>query len=236
MNERELLESGLAALALDFSPQSVDNLLRFSELLLEKNKVMNLTAVTDPREVVTRHFLDCAAVIPYMDLRQGRTVLDVGTGAGFPGLPLAVLCPQCEFVLLDAQRKRVDFLKKVIAALGLTNCTAVHARAEDFAGEHRASFDAAVSRAVAELRVLCELALPMVKTGGAFFAMKAADCQDEVDAAANARAVLGAPRAEVFRYAVPVDGVARAVVRLEKTADCPPQYPRRFKKIETQPL
>ena len=161
----------------------------FSALLLEKNKVMNLTAVTDPREVVTRHFLDCAALAP--QLQPGGRVLDVGTGAGFPGLPLAVLCPQTTFVLLDAQRKRIDFLSDVIAALGLSNCTAVHARAEDFAKDNRAAFDCAVSRAVAELRVLAELSLPMVRVGGCFLAMKAADCADEVAAAAHACAVLG---------------------------------------------
>ena len=161
MTERELLLSGLEQLGLPASPQAVDDLLRFSALLLEKNKVMNLTAVTDPREVVTRHFLDCAALAP--QLQPGGRVLDVGTGAGFPGLPLAVLCPQTEFTLLDAQRKRIDFLSDVIAALGLSNCTAVHARAEDFAKDNRAAFDCAVSRAVAELRVLAELSLPMVR-------------------------------------------------------------------------
>lgn len=131
--------------------------MEFSAMLLEKNKVMNLTAVTEPAEVVTRHFLDCAALAPLMP--QGGSVLDVGTGAGFPGMPLAILCPGTEFVLLDALRKRVDFLNEVIDALGLTNCTAVHARAEEFAAAHRERFDAATSRAVAELRTLCEFAL-----------------------------------------------------------------------------
>ena len=123
MNERMLLEDGLKQLSLSFSPQSVEKLLRFSDLLLEKNRVMNLTAVTDPTEVVTRHFLDCAVLAPY--LPAGQTVLDVGTGAGFPGVPLAILCPDTVFTLLDAQRKRVDFLQETIAALGLSNCTAV---------------------------------------------------------------------------------------------------------------
>ncbi len=234
MTEWELLESGLRELNVAFSPQAVDKLLYFSDLLLEKNKVMNLTAVTAPCEVVTRHFLDCAALAPYLE--TGKTVLDVGTGAGFPGLPLAVLCPDVQFTLLDAQRKRIDFLNEVIAALELKNCTAVHARAEEFAAEHRAAFDVAVSRAVAELRVLCELALPMVQTGGAFYAMKAADCLDEIGSAANAFAILGAPSAELLRYTVPHDGVERVLIRLQKTGDTPDKYPRRFKKIQTDPL
>ena len=234
MTAYQLLVSGLEQLGLPVDPQAVDKLLRFSDYLLEKNKVMNLTAVTDPQEVVTRHFLDCAALVPY--IKEGQTVLDVGTGAGFPGMPLAILCPGAQFTLLDAQRKRIDFLTEVAALLGLTNVTPVHARAEEFAAAHRASFDLATSRAVAELRVLCELALPMVKKGGAFYAMKAADCEDEVGSASQAFAILGAPAAELLRYTVPHDGVERVLVRLQKTVDTPDKYPRRFKKIQTNPL
>lgn len=232
MTERALLENGLAVFVPAVYPQAVEQLLHYSVLLREKNKVMNLTAITDPCEIVSRHFLDCAALVP--SIEEGASVLDVGTGAGFPGLPLAILCPRTTFVLLDAQRKRIDFLSEVIADLGLANCTAVHARAEDFAREHRASFDLAVSRAVAQLRELSELALPMVKVGGAFLAMKAADCADEVTAAAHAFAVLGADAAELLPYTV--DGTARILVRVRKIAETPVQYPRRFKKIQTMPL
>lgn len=234
MTAYELLVSGLRTFIPGDLPQAVDKLLRFSDLLLEKNKVMNLTAVTEPNEVVTRHFLDCAALAPYIG--KGQTVLDVGTGAGFPGLPLAILCPDAQFTLLDAQRKRIDFLREVAEELELENVTPVHARAEEFAAAHRASFDLAVSRAVAELRVLVELALPMVRVGGAFYAMKAADCADEVGSAAQAFATLGAPAAELLHYTVPHDGVERVLVRLQKTAETPDKYPRRFKKIQTDPL
>ena len=234
MTERELLTAGLRELGVAECPSAADNLQRYSEILREKNKVMNLTAITDPTEIVTRHFLDCAALALYMP-QDGR-VLDVGTGAGFPGMPLAILCPQTEFVLLDALRKRIDFLNEVITELGLTNVTAVHARAEDYARDNRGTFDLAVSRAVADLRVLSELALPMVKVGGAFLAMKAEDCTEEVETAANARTVLGAPDAEVLHYTVPFDEVSRAIVRLQKTQETPEKYPRRFKKIQTSPL
>ncbi len=227
MTERELLTAGLRELGVAECPSAADNLLRYSEILREKNKVMNLTAITDPTEIVTRHFLDCAALASYMP-QDGR-VLDVGTGAGFPGMPLAILCPQTEFVLLDALRKRIDFLNEVIAELGLTNVTAVHARAEDYARDNRGTFDLAV-------RVLSELALPMVKIGGAFLAMKAEDCTGEVEAAANARTILGAPDAEVLHYTVPFDEVSRVIVRLQKTQETPEKYPRRFKKIQTSPL
>ena len=234
MTDYQLLESGLQVAAPGFPPQAVDNLMEFSAMLLEKNKVMNLTAVTDPTEVVTRHFLDCAALAPLMP--KGGRVVDVGTGAGFPGMPLAILCPQTEFILLDALRKRVDFLNDVIETLRLTNCTAIHARAEEYAADYRECFDAVTSRAVADLRTLCELALPMVKVGGMFFAMKAADCGDEVAAVANAFSVLGAAPPTVLHYIVPHDGVERVIVRLQKTAVTPPQYPRRFKKIQSAPL
>ena len=234
MTAWELLETGLGKVMPGFDPQAVDKLLAFSDLLLEKNRVMNLTAITDPDEVVTRHFLDSAALAPLM--QPGARVIDVGTGAGFPGLPLAILCPDTDFLLLDALRKRVDFLNESIAALGLRNCAAVHARAEEFAADHRERFDCAVSRAVADLRMLAELTLPMVRVGGTFYAMKAADCADEVRAAAHACATLGAPAARMMSYTVPHDGVERMLVCLQKQTPTPPQYPRRFKKIQSAPL
>lgn len=166
MTARELLAAGLETLHQN-DPQAVDKLLAFSDLLLEKNKVMNLTAVTDPMEVVTRHFLDCAPLAPYA---AGKDVVDVGCGAGFPGVPLAILT-DARVTLLDALGKRIRFLQEVIDALPLDNAQAVHARAEEFG--HREAFDLAVSRAVAKLNVLAELSMPLVKPGGYFIAMKA---------------------------------------------------------------
>ena len=234
MTDRELLTACLQELGIVEYPRAADNLLRYSEIMREKNKVMNLTAITDPNEIVTRHFLDCAALVPYMP--QGGRVIDVGTGAGFPGMPLAILCPETEFVLLDALRKRIDFLNEVIDELGLTNVTAVHARAEDYAKEQRSTFDFAVSRAVADLRVLSEMAVPMIKVGGAFLAMKAEDCTEEVAGAQNALHILGAPEAELLHYTVPFDKVDRVIVRMIKQQETPDKYPRRFKKIQTAPL
>lgn len=233
MNARDLLKAGLEQMRLPVCPQAVDQLLAFSDRLIEKNKVMNLTAVTDPCEIVTRHFLDCAALASSISV--GARVIDVGTGAGFPGLPLAILTGG-DFTLLDAQRKRVDFLNETIAVLGLQNARAVHARAEDFAKDRRAAFDIAVSRAVASLPMLCELSLPLVRTGGTFFAMKAFDCEEEAARAENAVRLLGGAPIELLDYEVPYDAVRRRIVRVDKTAETPPQYPRRFKKIETNPL
>lgn len=247
---KEELENGCKKLNIILSDRQLFQFFRYYELLLETNKVMNLTAITEEKEVIEKHFVDSlllVRVLDQMNENSGKkepikerfskgTCIDVGTGAGFPGMPLAILCPQTEFVLLDALRKRIDFLNEVITELGLTNVTAVHARAEDYARDNRGTFDLAVSRAVADLRVLSELALPMVKVGGAFLAMKAEDCTEEVEAAANARTVLGAPDAEVLHYTVPFDEVSRAIVRLQKTQETPEKYPRRFKKIQTSPL
>ena len=232
----EGFERGLFELGITLSEEQKTQFLQYYELLVEWNSFMNLTAITEFDQVITKHFLDSLSLVKVCDVAQAGRILDVGTGAGFPGMPLAILCPQTEFVLLDALRKRIDFLNEVITELGLTNVTAVHARAEDYARDNRGTFDLAVSRAVADLRVLSELALPMVKVGGAFLAMKAEDCTEEVETAANARMVLGAPDAEVLHYTVPFDEVSRAIVRLQKTQETPEKYPRRFKKIQTSPL
>ena len=224
MTERDLLTAGLRELGVAECPSAADNLLRYSEILREKNKVMNLTAITDPTEIVTRHFLDCAALAPYMP-QDGR-VLDVGTGAGFPGMPLAILCPQTEFVLLDALRKRIDFLNEVIAELGLTNVTAVHARAEEFAAKHREQYDFAVSRAVAQLNVLAELSLPLVKQGGAFIAMKSKDTDEELERAKKAIRLLGGEIEKIIDYTIPHTEITHRLVVIRKKNHTPKQYPR----------
>ena len=229
MNERELLVNGLAAYGID-CPQGVDQLLRFSDLLLETNKVMNLTAVTDPVEVVTRHFLDCAVLAPYA---RGRSVVDVGCGAGFPGMPIALLS-DARVTLLDSLGKRIKFLQGVIDALGLKNVCAVHARAEEFG--HREGYDLAVSRAVARLNVLAELSLPMVKVGGYFIAMKAVGSDEEIEAAKPAIRLLGGRLERVQDYDVPGSDRQGRLVWIKKIRSCPSKYPRRFSPISAKPL
>ena len=147
----EGFERGLFELGIKLSEEQKTQFLQYYELLVEWNSFMNLTAITEFDQVITKHFLDSLSLVKVCDVAQAGRILDVGTGAGFPGMPLAILCPQTEFVLLDALRKRIDFLNEVIAELGLTNVTAVHARAEDYARDNRGTFDLAVSRAVAEI-------------------------------------------------------------------------------------
>ena len=229
MTAHELLTQGLETLGLG-ETQAVDNLLTFSDLLLEKNKVMNLTAVTDPMEVVTRHFLDCAPLAPYA---AGKKVVDVGCGAGFPGMPIALLT-DAQVTLLDSLGKRITFLNEVIETLGIDNAQAIHARAEEFG--HREEFDLATSRAVAKLNILAELSLPLVKVGGYFIAMKAVGSDEEIEQAKKGIRLLGGQVERVLDYDVPMteDRQSRLVI-VKKVKETPQKYPRRFHKISAQP-
>lgn len=230
MKERELLLMGLADLGVA-DEVAADRLLRFSGLLLEKNRVMNLTAVNDPCEVVTRHFLDCAVLAPL--LPEGAKVVDVGCGAGFPGVPLALLT-NTEVTLLDSLKKRIQWLAEVCETIPIPNAHPVHARAEEFGC--RECFDATVSRAVARLNVLAELSLPLVRVGGCFLAMKASGCADEVAEAQSAVEKLGGEISEVRTYTVPQTDQERCLVWIRKKVETPPCYPRRFAKISAHPL
>ena len=228
-----LLKKGLAELSLDSS--GIPSLLRYGALLLEKNKVMNLTAITEPADVATLHFLDSAALLALADLK-GKTVVDVGTGAGFPGMPLKILEPSIRMTLLDSLGKRITFLQEVCDGLSLTDVQCVHARAEEFAAEHRQSFDFAVSRAVANLSVLCELCLPLVKPGGYFLSMKSVESDEELNAAKKAIQTLGGRVERTADYQIPGTDVTHRVIFIKKVAETPKKYPRPFAKIKKNPL
>ena len=230
---RALLQQGLRELGLDES--RAETLERYASLLLEKNEVMNLTAITEPTAVAQLHLLDSAALTKYVELR-GRKVVDVGTGAGLPGMPLRILEPDFDLTLLDSLGKRITWLTEVCGALGLERVECVHARAEEFAAERREGYDLAVSRAVAQLNVLCELALPLVKVGGQFLAMKSVDTEEEIDAAKRAIKTLGGKIARVEDYTIPTSEVTHRVVVIEKVSPTPAKYPRAFAKIKKQPL
>lgn len=230
---RETLERGLTELGAD--PAVIPALEQFAGMMLERNKVMNLTAITEPRDVAALHLLDSLALLPLAALENERLV-DVGCGAGFPGVPLAVAGTGLEVTLLDSQKKRVDFLEEVREALGLENAVCVHGRAEEFAVEQREQFDAAVSRAVAALPVLCELCLPLVKVGGRMLAMKSANSEEEINGAKRAVKLLGGQVEWVKDYRVPTTEVIHRLVCIRKIAPTPGKYPRRFALIKKQPL
>ena len=229
----ELLQQGLQTYGLDAG--KADQLLTFAEMLLEKNRVMNLTAITEPVDVAQLHLLDCAAVLTMADLK-GKRVVDVGTGAGFPGMPLQILEPTAKLTLLDSLNKRIGFLQEVCDALNLRDTRCVHGRAEEYARDHRESFDFATSRAVAALNVLCELALPMVKLGGAFLAMKSVDCDEELRQAKSAIAQLGGSVEAVRDYTIPGTDVRHRLVIIRKVKPTPAAFPRAFARIKKNPL
>ena len=236
---RDIIAAGLADLGLlDRVPeQAPSQLAEYGHLLLEKNQVMNLTAITDPVKVAQLHMLDCAALLTCADF-ENRALLDVGTGAGFPGLPLKILVPSLQVTLLDSLNKRVDWLAQVSAQLSLTGIRVIHARAEEQALEKgfRDSFELVTARAVAELRLLCELCLPYVKVGGAFLAMKSVDCGRELEEAAHCIKLLGARLEECRDYTIPGTDVIHRLVVLRKVAPTLKGYPRRWAKIQKAPL
>ena len=219
------LRAGLTALGLPCS--AVPRLLDFARRLLEKNRVMNLTAITEPKDVATLHLLDCAALLTLSDFR-GKSVVDVGTGAGFPGMVLRILEPDFDLTLLDSLGKRIDWLAETCAAMGLDRVACVHARAEEFAVQHRQQYEIATSRAVA--------ALPLVKPGGCFLAMKSVDSDDEIQSARSAMGQLGGKLESIRDYAIPGTEVTHRLVVIRKVKDTPPQFPRTWAKIKKAPL
>lgn len=234
---KERINAGLTALGLTPPPGAAETLAEYGRLLLEQNQVMNLTAITQPEQVADLHMLDSAALLGAADFR-GKTVIDVGTGAGFPGLPLRILEPSIRLTLLDSLGKRVSWLASVCAALGAEGVQCLHARAEEQALQpgFRDSFDFAVSRAVASLNLLCEICLPYVKVGGQFLAMKAVDSDEELSQAAGAIRLLGGRVLPPYDYTIPGTDVVHRVIPIEKIAPTPKGYPRRWAKIQKAPL
>ena len=230
---KQILSIGLPALGV--GDTCIPDLEKFVDMLLERNQVMNLTAITEPDQVARLHLLDSLSLLP-VEAFAGKAVIDVGTGAGFPGLPLAIVQQDADFTLLDSLGKRIRFLDEVREALGLGNVTCVHGRAEEFAQAHREQFDLAVSRAVANLAVLSELCLPLVKVGGAFLAMKSTGCEAETEGAQTAIRRLGGTLERVVDYTIPTTDVTHRVLVIRKTAPTAKKYPRPFAQIKKQPL
>lgn len=231
----ELLKNGFSAMKLSVSDAQIAQLEDFTARMLETNKVMNLTRITDPKEIAEKHLLDCASLLQAADFSK-KSVVDVGCGAGFPGMPLHILCPSCQLTLLDSLGKRIRFLQGCIDEMQLSDIEAVHARAEEFAAKHREQYDFAVSRAVAQLNVLAELSLPLVKQGGAFIAMKSKDTDEELERAKKAIRLLGGEIEKISDYTIPHTEITHRLVVIRKKNHTPKQYPRPFRKISASPL
>ena len=229
---KQALRALLPKQQLSLTEDQLDTFERFGQLLLEKNQVMNLTAITEPEKVAELHFFDSLALLNAADFK-GKRVIDVGCGAGFPGVPLKIAEPSIELTLLDSLGKRTDWLRQILPELGL-DASVVTARAEEFVSTCRERFDLAVSRAVARLNVLCELCLPYVKVGGCFLAMKGQLADVELEEAKKAISILGGSVERVYAYDVE-NAVHRAVV-IRKEKPTPAKYPRAFAKIKKAPL
>ena len=229
---KKTLSAGLPTLGLQLSDETQDTLCAFGKAMVKQNEVMNLTGITDDVGVANLHLLDSLTVLSTADL-TGKSLIDVGCGAGFPGVPLAIACPDTKITLLDSLGKRMKWLEEVLPTLGVT-AECVTARAEEAVADRRESYDFATSRAVARLNILLELTAPYVKVGGAVLAMKGMAAREELAECGNAIKKLGLKLEEVREF--PIDGTNHAVIVLRKIAPTSKQFPRRFAKIKQAPL
>lgn len=222
---------GLEELRITLTDHQIEQFLQYYEMLVEKNKVMNLTGITEYEEVIQKHFLDSLSLIRVIPdiASQKLTVIDLGTGAGFPGIPLKIAFPELEITLMDSLNKRILFLQEVIDALGLKKVSAVHGRAEEMASNatHRQQYDLCVSRAVSNLAVLTEYCLPFVKKGGLFVSYKSADSDAEIQEGKKAISILGGKLTSVDKFQLPDSDLRRALVCIKKVKDTPKKYPRK---------
>lgn len=235
----------LKELHISLSDVQLDQFLTYYEMLVEKNKVMNLTAITEFDEVMKKHFVDSLSLVKVCELSGNLSVIDVGTGAGFPGIPLKIAFSDLRLTLLDSLQKRVGFLQEVIAKLNLQNAEAIHGRAEDFAkpGQLRESFDLCVSRAVANLSTLSEYCLPYVKVGGKFISYKSDKVnmeiegnRTEIEEAEHAISVLGGKLTEQREFTLPYSDIYRNLIVVEKNRPTPKQYPRKAGTAAKKPI
>lgn len=233
-----LLENGCKELGISLNDIQKDQFVQFYEYLVEKNKVMNLTGITEFEEVLTKHFLDSLACVKAVDLTKFRNFIDIGTGAGFPGIPLKIAFPHLSACLLDSLKKRVNFLEESFALLKLTNITGIHGRAEEFAKNkvYREQYDLCVSRAVSNLATLSEYCLPYVKKGGCFVSYKSGSVKEEADSAKKAVEILGGKIKEIVYFQLPDSEIQRSLVVIEKIKNTPARYPRKAGTPLKEPL
>lgn len=229
---KQTLLEGLPQLGLSLAEETADKLCAFGEAVIVQNEVMNLTAITEPSAVAKLHLLDSLTVLTAADL-NGKTLIDVGCGAGFPGVPVAIACPNAKVTLLDSLGKRMTWLETILPQLGV-NARCITARAEEAISDHREKFDYATSRAVARLNILLELTAPYVRVGGAVIALKGSAARQELEEAAGAVKKLGLKVEDIKDF--DIDGATHSVIVLRKITKTPSQFPRRYAKIKQSPL
>ncbi len=231
----QIIQDGFNEYGLPVSEDIIGKYRKYCDFLLETNKVMNLTSIDGEDDTARLHFLDCAALLQYAGL-AGKSLVDIGTGAGFPGLVLKIACPDIRLTLIDSLDKRIGFLKRTCEMLGLDDVACIHARAEEIPPGFRESFDAASSRAVARLNVLAELCLPYVREGGVFIAMKGPEIEEELEEAKPAIKKLGGKTESVNKYTVSGTDITHSAIVIRKTSSTPPGFPRKWAQIKKKPL
>ncbi len=234
----QILEQKLGELGIKQDQNQLERFHKFYQLLIEWNKVMNLTGITEYEDVVEKHFVDSLSIIKAVDLSRIHTVIDVGTGAGFPGIPLKIAFPHLRVVLLDSLNKRIKFLDEVISQLGLTEIRTIHGRAEEYARkeEYREQFDLCVSRAVANLSTLSEYCLPYIQVGGIFVPYKSGEIDDEVEQSKKAVRILGGNIKDVMKFELPGTDIHRSFVLIHKEKHTQKKYPRKAGIPAKEPL
>lgn len=233
-----LLQTGALELGVNLGKNEVLLYVKYLDILLEWNKKINLTSITDPEEVVLKHFLDSIAAVPYLEKKESLRIMDIGTGAGFPGVPVKIACPEADMVLLDSLKKRITFLNHLIEELGLAGIKAIHGRAEDLCRQEgfREAFDVVTSRAVANLTVIAELCLPFVKVGGVFIAYKGPRAREEVEESKGALEILGGSLRKMITITLPKSRDERNLIFIAKEKETPEKYPRKAGIPEKRPL
>lgn len=234
----KLLYDSCKKIDIDLTDKQINQFIEYKNMLIEWNKKFNLTAITDEKEIILKHFIDCLAISEGADLSRNKKIIDVGTGAGFPGVPIKIAFPEVQITLLDSLNKRITFLEELSKKLELDNVKCIHSRAEDGGNnnEFRETFDLCISRAVANLSALCEYCLPFVKVGGSFISMKGPDVLEELNSAKNAISILGGNIIEVKTVNIPETDIIHSLVIIKKVKPTPTKYPRKAGKVKKEPI
>ena len=237
-NKKNRLIENMKMISVELTDKQVSQFIKFYEMLVEWNKVMNLTGITEYDEVVMKHFVDSLSIVKIDGLAGVKSIIDVGTGAGFPGIPLKIAFPEIKITLLDSLNKRINFLNAVIKELGLEDIETIHGRAEDFAKktEYREQYDLCVSRAVANLSTLSEYCLPYVKVGGRFIPYKSGEIDEELNNSKKAVQILGGKIEDVVKFQLPDTDIGRSFVKIKKNKNTAKKYPRKAGLPAKEPL
>lgn len=235
---KEILNKKMEEIGIQLSDMQTEQFIAYYDMLIERNKVMNLTAITEYDDVVEKHFVDSVSLIKALDAEEVKNVIDIGTGAGFPGIPLKIVFPHLKVTLLDSLNKRIKFLNDVIGSLELENIETIHGRAEDFAKQeiYIEQYDLCVSRAVANLATLSEYCLPYVKVGGYFISYKSGEIEEELQQSKRAVSILGGTLGDVIKFALPGTNIARSFVKIKKVKNTGKKYPRKAGLPSKEPL